>query len=88
MGDKMTETKLTRGGKASLIGRFVRAVWGHFVLGLLFAMLGMAFNALTPQIIRVTVDSILGSESTNLPAWLLAALGFEDLRAEPTARSG
>ena len=61
----------------------MRSVWGCFLLGLLFAMLGMAFNALTPQIIRVTVDSILGAEDARLPAWLLGALGFADLRAEP-----
>ena len=61
----------------------MRPVWGCFLLGLLFAMLGMAFNALTPQIIRVTVDSILGAEDARLPAWLLGALGFADLRAEP-----
>ena len=37
----MTETKLSRKEKASLVGRFVRGVWGYFVLGLLFAMLGI-----------------------------------------------
>ena len=31
----------------------------------------------------MTVDSILGAEDARLPAWLLGALGFADLRAEP-----
>ncbi len=79
----MTETKLSRKEKASLVGRFVRGVWGYFVLGLLFAMLGMVFNALSPQIIRLTVDSVLGTEPVALPDWAISLLRLAELRAEP-----
>lgn len=43
----------------------------------------MALNALTPQIIRITVDSILGSEEAKLPALVLRVLPLETLRQEP-----
>ncbi|MFR1247164.1 MAG: hypothetical protein ACLSCT_08270 [Oscillospiraceae bacterium] len=49
--------------------RFLRGSIHHFVVALLCACLGMVFNALTPQVIRLTVDSILGAEPS-LPAFL------------------
>ena len=52
------------------------------------ACLSMALNALTPQIIRITVDSILGSEGGQLPALVLRVLPLETLRQEPVAVVG
>ena len=43
----------------------------------------MVFNALTPQIIRITVDSILGSEPLELPGFLQGLIPAEQLRANP-----
>ena len=54
-----TTRKLSRREKLSLIGKYLRPCWGHFAAALLCACLAMVFNALTPQIIRLTVDSIL-----------------------------
>ena len=48
--------------KVQLIVRFLRGSIHYFVVALLCACLGMVFNALTPQVIRLTVDSILGAE--------------------------
>ena len=45
--------------KVQLIVRFLRGSIHYFVVALLCACLGMVFNALTPQVIRLTVDSIL-----------------------------
>lgn len=43
----------------------------------------MVFNALTPQIIRITVDSILGTEPVRLPAFLMRWLSWPVLEARP-----
>ena len=56
--------------KVQLIVRFLRGSIHYFVVALLCACLGMVFNALTPQVIRLTVDSILGAEEPSLPAFL------------------
>lgn len=66
-----TTQKLSRREKLSLIGKYLRPCWGHFAAALLCACLAMVFNALTPQIIRITVDSILGTEPVRLPAFLM-----------------
>ena len=43
----------------------------------------MVFNALTPQIIRLTVDSILGPETPQLPGFLMSWLNWAALEAQP-----
>ena len=53
---------------AGVVFRFVRGNLWLFGLGLLCSMLNTAFNAMTPQIIRMTVDSIVGEGS--LPNWV------------------
>ena len=65
-----TTRKLSRREKLALIGKYLRPCWGHFAAALLCACLAMVFNALTPQIIRITVDSILGTEPVRLPRTL------------------
>ena len=47
----------------AVVFRFVKENLWLFGLGLLCSMLNTAFNSLTPQIIRMTVDSIIGSEA-------------------------
>ena len=63
--------------------RFVKENLWLFGLGLLCSMLNTAFNSLTPQIIRMTVDSIIGSEE--LPGWF-TALGLQRLLQGDTAQ--
>ena len=63
--------------------RFVKENLWLFGLGLLCSMLNTAFNSLTPQIIRMTVDSIIGAEE--LPGWF-TALGLQRLLQGDTAR--
>ena len=61
-----TTRKLSRREKLALIGKYLRPCWGHFAAALLCACLAMVFNALTPQIIRLTVDS-WGPKRPNCP---------------------
>lgn len=67
----------------AVVFRFVKENLWLFLLGLLCSMLNTAFNSLTPQIIRMTVDSIIGSEE--LPGWF-TALGLQRLLQGDTAR--
>ena len=57
----------TRRGKAALIWHFLRGVLGLFLAALVFSMLNTVCNAVTPQIIRTTVDSIIGDKPFALP---------------------
>lgn len=79
----MKEEKLTGRGKAELVVRYLRPVAWLFALGLLMSLFSQVFNALIPQIVRVTVDSVLGTEKPQLPAALAGALPIEALRADP-----
>ena len=79
----MKEEKLTGRGKARLIARYLRPVAGFFALGLLFSLFSQVFNALIPQIVRVTVDSVLGPDEPQLPGVLKSLLPIEALRSEP-----
>ena len=78
-----TTRKLSRREKLSLIGKYLCPCWGHFAAALLCACLAMVFNALTPQVIRITVDSILGTEPVRLPAFLMRWLSWPVLEARP-----
>lgn len=77
------QLKLARGEKLRLIHRFLRGSLHHFLLAIFFACLGMVFNALTPQIIRITVDSILGGEPLELPGSLQAYIPTTLLQSDP-----
>ena len=77
------EFKLSRRGKTEMILRYLRGNLGFFAAALICACLGMVFNALTPQIIRVTVDSVLGSEAADLPALVERFVSLDALRAQP-----
>lgn len=67
--------------KFAVIWRFLRPAAPLFLLSLLCSMLNTLFTALTPQIIRSAVDSIIGSQPfQDLPAPLiqwLSSLTFE-----------
>ena len=65
-----TPFQLSRHEKTHLILRYLRSCLGYFAIALLCACLSMVFNAMTPQIIKITVDSILGTEPAELPGLL------------------
>ena len=75
--------KLSAADKTKLVTRYLRGSWPHFALALLLSMLSTGFNALTPQVIGVTVDSVLGTQTPRVPAWLLDLLHWDGLRAQP-----
>lgn len=72
-----------KGGRLRLVLRFMRGSKRWFVLGLAASLLVTLIEMLNPQIIRATVDSIIGEEPFDLPAFLLApveAVGVEYFR--------
>lgn len=68
--------KLSRQEKLALIWNYLKPVVWFFTAALTCACLAMVFNALTPQIIKITVDSVLGTEPLALPdklaVWITA----------------
>lgn len=69
-------------GKFSVIWRFLRPVVPLFLFALTCSMLNTLCTSLTPQVIRTTVDSIIGDKPfQNIPAFLtdsLSALEFQN----------
>lgn len=73
--------------KRALIWRFVRPYLWIFALTMVFSMGNTVFSSLTPQVVRVAVDSILGGEpfpkvvTALAPGALLAAAPMTQLLA-------
>lgn len=63
---------------------FMRGSVGFFVTSIIAALLLALLDTLSPKIIGVTVDSVLGSEPAELPEWALSVInslgGFEYFR--------
>ena len=55
----------------SLLGMFMYGVRRYFVYGVCTAAFGIVFNFLMPQVIRFTVDSVLGTEPINFPDFVI-----------------
>ncbi len=64
-----------RRNRAALIWQFLRGSAWFFAGALVFSMLNTALNAMLPQIIRVSVDTVLNGRPLPLPAALSAAAG-------------
>ncbi len=78
-----TEVKLLRREKTGIILRYLRGNWGFFAAAIILAYLNTICNAVIPQIISVTVDSVLGAREPDLPALLRHVLPLAELRADP-----
>lgn len=50
-----------------MILEYTKGLRKYFLLALITTILGIGFNYLTPQVIRITVDSIIGDSPFNLP---------------------
>ena len=65
--------------------KYTRGIKGFFILAVLTAFAAILFGFLTPQIIRITVDSVIGTEPFDLPAFLMGWVdrlgGREGLRS-------
>lgn len=77
------EQNATNKEKISLVMRHLKGNKRFFLFALLCSMLSMICNALTPQVIKLTVDSILGAELIFPPNWMKALFRIENLQSEP-----
>ena len=77
------EIKLPRREKVEIILRYLRGNWGFFIAAIVLAYLNTICNAFIPQVIRVTVDSVLDTKTPSLPAFVQSLLPMDALRAEP-----
>ena len=78
-----TQFKLPKREKLDMIVRYLHGNMGFFMGALLCACLSMVFNALTPQIIKITVDCVLGEEEAQLPGLLEGVVNLEWLKSDP-----
>ncbi len=58
-------------GRFKMLYSFIKGFRWFYVLAVLFTMLAIVFNYLMPQIIRVIVDAISGTEELRLPKIIL-----------------
>ncbi len=80
-----TQKKLSSREKISMILDQLQGNWGFFVGAILLAYMNTICNAIIPQIISVTVDSVLGTKEPDLPGFLTALLPLDQLRADTWA---
>ena len=57
--------------KVKMIIEYTNGLKKYFVISVITTILGIIFNYLTPQVIRITVDSIIGNTPFNLPSYML-----------------
>ncbi len=78
-----SQIKLTPKEKTGMILDQLRGSWGFFVGAILLAYINTICNAVIPQVISVTVDSVLGEKEPELPGFLQTLLPLDALRADP-----
>ena len=64
----MENTKIPKKYKRQLLWRFLRGSKALFLLSMLCSALAALGDMVSPQIIRVAVDNVLGGKETQLPA--------------------
>ena len=73
--------KQKSGGNLRFFSRFLKGFSGLFALGALASVCSIFFNFLLPQVIRLTVDSVIGDAPANLPGALGRAFSEGGARA-------
>ena len=70
-------------GKAALIFRFLKPCLPLMLTGLFFSAMITVCQAFIPQVIRISVDGVLGSDLSKIPEWVKALLSEETIRENP-----
>ncbi len=78
-----SQKKLSLREKIDMILRQLQGNWGFLIGAILLAYMNTICNAVIPQIISVTVDSVLGTREPDLPGFFQALLPLDRLRADP-----
>lgn len=78
-----SQKKLSLREKIRMILDQLQGNWAFFAGAILLAYMNTICNAVIPQIISVTVDSVLGAKEPDLPGFLATLLPLDRLRADP-----
>lgn len=77
------EQNKKKAGKAALIFRFLKPCLPLMLTGLFFSAMITVCQAFIPQVIRISVDGVLGSDLSKIPEWVKAFLSEETIRKNP-----
>ncbi len=77
------EFKLAAGEKVRMILKYLQGTLGYFAAALICSALDVVFGALMPQIVGLTVDSVLGDKPLRLPQFVQGLLPLDALKADP-----
>lgn len=77
------EQNKKKAGKAAMIFRFLKPCLPLMLTGLFFSAMITVCQAFIPQIIRISVDGVLGSDLSKIPEWVKAFLSEETIRENP-----
>ena len=77
------EQNKKKAGKAAMIFRFLKPCLPLMLTGLFFSAMITVCQAFIPQVIRISVDGVLGSDLSNIPEWVKAFLSEETIRENP-----
>ena len=79
----MGTESIKKNRKSALIRRFLKGNYGLFAAALAFSMLSTVLGSLAPQVVRVTVDSVIGGEPFSLPGWMTQWDPLKTVRTNP-----
>ena len=77
------EQNKKKAGKAAMIFRFLKTCLPLMLTGLFFSAMITVCQAFIPQVIRISVDGVLGSDLSKIPEWVKAFLSEETIRENP-----
>ena len=77
------EQNKKKAGKAALIFRFLKPCLPLMLTGLFFSAMITVCQAFIPQVIRISVDGVLGSVLSKILEWVKAFLSEETIRENP-----
>ncbi len=66
--------------RIKMLYSFIKGFRWLYVLAIIFTMLAIVFNYLMPQIIKIIVDSVIGTEELKLPRFILDYINRDMLR--------
>lgn len=77
------EQNKKKAGKVAMIFRFLKPCLPLMLTGLFFSAMITVCQAFIPQVIRISVDGVLGSDLSKIPEWVKAFLSEETIRENP-----
>lgn len=77
------EQNKKKADKAAMIFRFLKPCLPLMLTGLFFSAMITVCQAFIPQVIRISVDGVLGSDLSKIPEWVKAFLSEKTIRENP-----